>query len=548
MSTANTRNGLGPPPTSSAVGSMPLLIPPGSEWSYYESFLGKCDDDTRGLLPDFLIISPPKTGTTWVADVLRRHSDVFIPLEKELHYFDWHWKSAPLTAYVRQWFAGAEGKLKGDLTPPYALLPDQAIAAIKRLKPDLKLILLPRWPPERAWSQLKHSLAHREDVFRNGPDRVADCRDGQLLMFLLSDYCRACNDYQAIIQRWMRHFDRAAIFVEYFERAISEPRAFFQKLLAFLELEPRIDLFDYPLGEAVNVGVFGAAPPWFMAAAHASTATWQRDLADDLRRQWRLAPVWSTQEEPYRGWPALICETTDGTRVEFDGTVFTAGSGKGIAAHYLGDVLVMLEQPSLRSPANGRELEDVRLSRTIDCLFDTRAVPTIEALKQRMASMDTTSVERDQRLSGLEATLEERNQRLMAIEGSLAERNRRLSALEATLKERNQRLAAIEGTLDERNQRLSALEAGLSESSQSLLSLAATLTERDRRLSALEATLAERDQRLSELEATQTERDQRLSALEATLGERSHRLSSLEATSAQWTQRSESLETKNDKS
>ena len=37
---------------------------------------------------DFLGIGAGKSGTTWLADVLRMHPGIFIPAEKELIYFN----------------------------------------------------------------------------------------------------------------------------------------------------------------------------------------------------------------------------------------------------------------------------------------------------------------------------------------------------------------------------------------------------------------------------------------------------------------------------
>ena len=56
---------------------------------------------TRGLtLPDFLGIGAQKAGTTWLHENLRCHPSLYLPDEKELHYFDWHFHR-PL-----RWYAG----------------------------------------------------------------------------------------------------------------------------------------------------------------------------------------------------------------------------------------------------------------------------------------------------------------------------------------------------------------------------------------------------------------------------------------------------------
>ena len=40
-----------------------------------------------GLLPDFLIAGEMKCGSTTLWEMLRRHPGVFLPEEKELHFF-----------------------------------------------------------------------------------------------------------------------------------------------------------------------------------------------------------------------------------------------------------------------------------------------------------------------------------------------------------------------------------------------------------------------------------------------------------------------------
>ncbi|MEW5941138.1 MAG: sulfotransferase, partial [Chloroflexota bacterium] len=43
----------------------------------------------------FLIVGAEKSGTTWLADMLRQHPQVFIPAQKELHYFNRAMDEAP---------------------------------------------------------------------------------------------------------------------------------------------------------------------------------------------------------------------------------------------------------------------------------------------------------------------------------------------------------------------------------------------------------------------------------------------------------------------
>src|SRR5258708_40317216 len=100
-------------------------------------------DKLASLRPGFLVISPPKTGSTWLADNLRRHPEVFLPGVKEIKDFSCFHKALDLGWYLNH-FAPAAGRLKGEASPCYALLPVEKIQLVRRLMPDGKLIFLMR--------------------------------------------------------------------------------------------------------------------------------------------------------------------------------------------------------------------------------------------------------------------------------------------------------------------------------------------------------------------------------------------------------------------
>ncbi len=95
--------------------------------------------------PEFLIISPPKTGSTWLATRLRRHPELFVPDVKEIRYFSSLFKRLDLNWYLRH-FSSADGRVKGEASPSYCLLPVDRVRWILRLMPDVKLIFLMRRP------------------------------------------------------------------------------------------------------------------------------------------------------------------------------------------------------------------------------------------------------------------------------------------------------------------------------------------------------------------------------------------------------------------
>src|SRR3954471_13604130 len=57
--------------------------------------------------PDFLIIAPGKTGTTWLAANLRCHPAVFVPAVKEVKYFSSYCQWFDLDWYLDHFAPGA---------------------------------------------------------------------------------------------------------------------------------------------------------------------------------------------------------------------------------------------------------------------------------------------------------------------------------------------------------------------------------------------------------------------------------------------------------
>ncbi|OGT83573.1 MAG: hypothetical protein A3H91_02535 [Gammaproteobacteria bacterium RIFCSPLOWO2_02_FULL_61_13] len=99
-------------------------------------------------LPDFLCIGAQKAGTTWLYENLRRHPEIFLPHRKELHYFDWGY-SRHINIYAKN-FENVSGKIKGDITPAYAVIAPDRIDIIRAIMPDAKILMLLRNPVGRA--------------------------------------------------------------------------------------------------------------------------------------------------------------------------------------------------------------------------------------------------------------------------------------------------------------------------------------------------------------------------------------------------------------
>ncbi len=200
------------------------------------------------LRPDFLVISPPKTGSTWLADNLRRHPQIFLPAVKEVKYFSSFLKSLDLDWYLNH-FAAAAGRVKGEASPCYSLLPVGRIRLVRRLMPRVKLVYLMRDPVERAWSHAKHNHRYGEANFAPRPSALGSVTDGQWRANFVHDWPLASGDYLGQLRRWLAVFPREQIHVGFYEDIAGRPAALLREVFSFLGVDPDVDLSAFPVRE-----------------------------------------------------------------------------------------------------------------------------------------------------------------------------------------------------------------------------------------------------------------------------------------------------------
>ena len=104
---------------------------------------------------DFLIVGTQKGGTTALASFLVQHPNIFIPKEKELHFFDndANFKNPDLdySLYHNSFHPNKNQQIIGEATPIYMYWKPVA-KRIYDYNPKIKLIFILRNPTERAYS------------------------------------------------------------------------------------------------------------------------------------------------------------------------------------------------------------------------------------------------------------------------------------------------------------------------------------------------------------------------------------------------------------
>ncbi len=155
-------------------------------------------------LPNFLIVGAQKAATTSIFDILNHHSEIYLPPEKEVHFFDYPEKINKGIGYYARYFQHAgNAKAIGEASPSYLFFPEVPKRIQQTLGTDIKIIILLRDPVDRALSHYKMmflqgyekrplSVAISENLKRLEQgfnfDRITSYLDRSLYAFQIKNY------------------------------------------------------------------------------------------------------------------------------------------------------------------------------------------------------------------------------------------------------------------------------------------------------------------------------------------------------------------------
>ncbi|MBM4068410.1 MAG: sulfotransferase domain-containing protein [Planctomycetes bacterium] len=240
------------------------------------------------FLPNFLVISPPKTGSTWLAANLSCHPEIFIPEIKEVHFFN-HYLFTKSWDWYTELFRGGLGLKRGEATPGYCRMPPETIRLIHSLMPRLKLIYLLREPIGRAWSHARHCCRHRLTTFkgcRESPDRVTNekwlenlAHDSSLQAGLVLEHLRC----------WLACYPKEQIHIDFYPAIRTQPTQLLNRIFKFLGVSTIGDFSFFPVAEKLNEGLSLPMPPPLHEFLRRTFAPSARELAVFLRAEYDLS-------------------------------------------------------------------------------------------------------------------------------------------------------------------------------------------------------------------------------------------------------------------
>src|SRR5262249_47344567 len=196
--------------------------------------------------PDIIIGGAPRSGTTFLCEVLGKHPGIhmarpFIP-EPKVCLTPHPAGDAGLHERYAAYFSDARpGAVRVEKTSNY-LENDEARERLKRILPDARFIFILREPVSRAYSNWLWSTFNR---LENLPFAEAVLLEGQRPSPLPSDraYARPFDymtrgRYGSFAQAWSRAFDRNRVAFYLFEEALADPESFVAQLQCFIGVDP----------------------------------------------------------------------------------------------------------------------------------------------------------------------------------------------------------------------------------------------------------------------------------------------------------------------
>ena len=191
-------------------------------------------------LPNFMCIGAAKSGTTSLYDILKQHSDVFIPSFKEPHFFDISTVyEHGISWYDKTYFSGVKKeKCIGDFTPTYLFdkyAPERIFSSLGK---NVKFIIILRNPVDRAYSHYLHSKRdlHEHLSFEDALKKKVDEKNNYLT-YLRTSYVEQ-GRYADMLQRYFALFSKNNFLILHFEEDFVAAREqTMVKVFKFLNLK-----------------------------------------------------------------------------------------------------------------------------------------------------------------------------------------------------------------------------------------------------------------------------------------------------------------------
>ncbi len=183
------------------------------------------------MLPNFIGIGAPRCGTTWLANCLAAHPDVFMARVKETNFLHHAEIDGQLPEYEKHFEGGGGRRAIGEISVRYLISP-RAPYRVKQLLPEARLFVSLRNPVDQLYSHYWH-------LQRQGFHAVSGRTDLSLeeaieyYPSLLVEPAR----YAKYLRVWLDLFGRERLHVILFDDIQTRPDHVISELYRFLGVD-----------------------------------------------------------------------------------------------------------------------------------------------------------------------------------------------------------------------------------------------------------------------------------------------------------------------
>ncbi len=178
------------------------------------------------VLPSFYVIGPPRTGTSWLHEVLSRRTTLPHPT-KETRFFDVHFQRG-IDWYRAHFPKHVEGRRVGEVAPTY-FASSEARERIARVTPAAKIVCIFRNPVERIQSLYRVKRAYGMIPWNF---EQAIVQDPELM---------ESGRYATHLKEWQRTIGEELILPTVYDDLREDPQAYVDQLADFIQV-PRFKL------------------------------------------------------------------------------------------------------------------------------------------------------------------------------------------------------------------------------------------------------------------------------------------------------------------
>ncbi|MCF8038087.1 MAG: sulfotransferase domain-containing protein [Desulfohalobiaceae bacterium] len=217
------------------------------------------------MKPQFLIIGAAKCGTTYFSKILNQHSQIFIPVVTEPHFYDNDENyQLGFQHYLNTFFKDTQDVHKrGDCTPNYFHRHGKVIPRLLECntKQSLQFILILRDPVKRAFSHYLHRVrVYKEsESFEKAVDlekhRLAENPDIWASYFQDGLYAQQ-------LKHWFAVFEKDQFHIIFFEDMVSNIQTVAKQTFRFLHAKTDVELQTIGIKNKASVPKSSVCMQW----------------------------------------------------------------------------------------------------------------------------------------------------------------------------------------------------------------------------------------------------------------------------------------------